>query len=137
MSANLVPGETVAMRLAEYAELPLNWDSYGGGPLTDTALIYAMLFADELDGLFVTVQCLVPFASGAVSFEWHCLGHDIEIYIDAHGRFEWAHVWRARSERFPLGPSRDVYEERENVSLYDAAWFVAYTLASAKGGQSR
>ena len=62
--------------------LPVNWDSYGAGPI-DTKIIQRAL--DSLDSLMrasTPAPRVVPLSSGGLQVEWHRKGIDLEIVFD-------------------------------------------------------
>ncbi len=76
-------------KIAGYAELPDDWDSYGGVGLTGQARDRAQdfvlrLFEADLLDTSKGVDIL-PVPTGGIQFEWSGPGGAIEVEIDQHG----------------------------------------------------
>jgi len=79
----------VIERIAAYADLPDDWDSYGGVGPTEHARKSAQNFVLELFGENLlnagdTVDIL-PVPTGGIQFEWAGIGGEIEVEIDHRG----------------------------------------------------
>jgi hypothetical protein len=66
-------------------ELPAGWDSYGGAPPYDTAIVAALEALVNLLGQEGAAPQVVPSSSGAVQLEWHRRGMDLEIVASTSG----------------------------------------------------
>lgn len=76
-------------KIAGYAELPDDWDSYGGVGSTRQAREQALEFVlrlFEADLLKTSKDVdILPIPTGGIQFEWSGPGGAIEIEIDQHG----------------------------------------------------
>lgn len=72
------------------ANVPANWDSYGGLPITDIALNVALRWATglPLEGGFAYPANKAKEGSG-VQLEWHQDSWGLEISIEANGSRSW------------------------------------------------
>ena len=64
--------------------LKKNWNSYGGKPITEEALVGMNKLLELLD----TPGWVVPLSGGGLQIEWHANGLDIEIGISPTGQPE-------------------------------------------------
>jgi hypothetical protein len=104
-----------AEQIDALANVPANWDSYGGLPVTDIALNVALRWATALpleDGFACPVN-KTKEGSG-VQLEWHQDGWDLEISIEANGSRSW---WFRRGQWEQEGTMfgdllRPLYRER-------------------------
>lgn len=73
-------------KLQELAQLPDNWDSYGGLSPTKDALMGAIQLSMDLFDERTPIPDVFPVPNGNIQFEWSCLGLDIEIEIESNRR---------------------------------------------------
>jgi hypothetical protein len=67
---------------ADLLTLPLNWDSYGAGPIDPRLVQEAMDFMNKLLGPSSPAPRVVPLSSGGLQLEWHRNGVDLEVLFD-------------------------------------------------------
>ena len=98
-------------RLAEFAALSSNWDSYGGLPASPRAVSAAtellVLLADylpDLDPERLVPFAVAPIADGGVQLEWRRQRHDLEVEIAPGGELGYLLIER-------LGDRREFREE--------------------------
>lgn len=78
----------VLPRLKHLLTLGPNWDSYGARPIEPMAVFEAIYF------LHAAMPCqgqppqIVPTVSGGLQLEWHTGVADLEVEVDAQGRYE-------------------------------------------------
>jgi hypothetical protein len=78
-------------RLAEYARLPANWDSYGSPPVSGVALAEALrLLVMAQDRLATAGQGIVPYHTapvpgGGVQLEWRGRDAGLEVLVGDDG----------------------------------------------------
>lgn len=65
--------ELQGKRLADFATLGYDWDSYGGRPISAAALA-------AVSDLWCS-----PSPSGGIQVEWHVCGHEVEIEFATNG----------------------------------------------------
>ena len=63
-----------------------NWDSYGGKPITELALVGADLLLKALSGIQAVEPFICPCSNGGLQLEWHRNGYDLEIEISPEGQ---------------------------------------------------
>lgn len=78
-------------KIAEYSDLPNNWDSYGGVGLSQPARERAQSFVLALlsEGLLAIGDeiDILPVPTGGIQFEWTTPRGSVEIEIDQAGHF--------------------------------------------------
>lgn len=74
------PERTGVQKLAELAQLPNNWDSYGAERITFEVHQEALRFYDMLVAFGVPEPFIVPCSDGAIAFEWDT-GETTEISV--------------------------------------------------------
>lgn len=72
--------------LQRLSVLPANWDSYGGAPISDAAVVGAINTLAQVLSQHSSVPIIVPTSAGGVQLEWHRQGVDLEIEIGPNGR---------------------------------------------------
>jgi len=73
-------------KLMELNLLKDNWDSYGGKPITELALVGADLLLKALSGIQAVEPFICPCSNGGLQLEWHRNGYDLEIEISPEGQ---------------------------------------------------
>ncbi len=113
-------------RLAHFAELDADWDSYGAMPIAEravsTAERFLMSVRDELSdslGERIRPHSVAPLPDGGVQMEWRAPAGAFELEISPGGDFGCLLVHE--------GESGQTHEERENVTFRDALDLVALT----------
>ena len=93
-------------RLAEFAALSPNWDSYGGLPSTPRAVSTAtellVLLADHLPNLNpdrLVPYAVAPISDGGVQLEWRGPQLEIEVELGPLGRLGYLLIDRRGAER--------------------------------------
>jgi hypothetical protein len=96
-----------AQRLADLLRLPTGWDGHLGRPVSPPIADYAFQLLQRLmlrPGL--PVPSITPLAYGGIMLEWHRLGWDVEIEIDAptsHHVYTYE-IASQTGDQFSLGP---------------------------------
>jgi len=62
--------------------LPLNWDSYGAGPIDVNLVRESMNLMNNILGPASPAPRVVPLSSGGLQLEWHRNGIDLEVVFD-------------------------------------------------------
>lgn len=57
-------------KMRGYLELPTNWDSYGGGPISNEVVAAAERFAELMAAIGFSRPKICPESSGGVLLEW-------------------------------------------------------------------
>lgn len=78
--ASLSSSVRLKEKLDGFLLLPDGWDSYGASRFSEHVIAKAKEVAEWLPG---DGWCVVPCPSGAVQFEKHADGFDIEVYVEA------------------------------------------------------
>lgn len=102
-------------RIAQFAELDSNWDSYGAAPPTAKALLGAARLATRMAEVYASVAgeralpwAVAPLANGGMQLEWRGANGALEIEIDADG---------GQGYLLELGQGHDLtYQEGDNVT---------------------
>jgi hypothetical protein len=79
--------DTVGERRA-LLELKDNWNSYGARSVRPEIVLSAIRLLEGIVQADTPEPVVVPTVRGGVQLEWHRLGADLEIEIDAPGRFQ-------------------------------------------------
>jgi hypothetical protein len=96
-----------AQRLVDLLRLPIGWDGHQGRPVSPPIADYTFQLLQKLmlrPGL--PVPSITPLAYGGVMLEWHRLGWDVEIEIDAptsHHVYTYE-IASHTGDQFSLGP---------------------------------
>lgn len=72
----------------DFANLPLNWDSYGAVPVTQAAIDAAVRFLAFFPDPFISQVWVVPVPNGGVQFEKASGGYGWEIEIAPDGKLQ-------------------------------------------------
>ena len=72
-------------RIRGFAELPDDWDSYGGGPVPKSVLEAAVAIAAIMSDIGFSRPDVGPQSSGGVLLEWHHAGRTLTVDIDIAG----------------------------------------------------
>lgn len=72
-------GEGVAA-LAQIAQLPKNWDSYGAPRISFDVHQEALRFYDMIHSYGVPEPFILPLSDGGIAFEWN-VGDDTEVSV--------------------------------------------------------
>ena len=128
--ANLGPAlQPTFDRLKELADLPPDWDSYGGLPPSPAAIAMARRVAEGVVGALARVGredavpgAVSPLADGGVQLAWHGAGRLVEIDIDPGGRLGYLHREGAGVDAR--------YEEGDDVSWSEMIGLVRHVLGS-------
>lgn len=114
-------------RLAEFAALGPDWDSYGGLPTSPRAVSAAtellILVADRLahrDPPSILPYAVAPIADGGVQVEWRGPRHEIEVEIGSGGGVGYLLIEQQGQDRR--------FDERSDVSMQRLLDLVAMTL---------
>lgn len=75
---------TVA-KMNQLLQLPPNWDSYGGQPVSLQSLGAALRLLFGLSKSTLPPPEVVPMSAGGVQLEWHQSGVDLEISVGSAG----------------------------------------------------
>jgi hypothetical protein len=67
--------------LIELSELPPNWDSYGGKPLSPAMRAEASALLEQIAEPGLPMPAIVPTTDGSIQFEWHERDIDLELRI--------------------------------------------------------
>ena len=125
-STSLVP---VFERIAEMANLPVNWDSYGAAPLTARAVAQACALiaavAEEREGASGTRRVpwtSAPIADGGLQIEWVGRAASIEVQVAPDGTLGYL-IQRGEADRTE-------YEESDDTPMDAMVGIVAQVLAS-------
>lgn len=89
----------VESRLDELHELPENWDTYGGVPVSREVTTYSLAILGAVMQIDTPAPDIVPLPHGGIQMEWHAPDHDLEITIEEPG---FASVWSV-SPAYPAG----------------------------------
>jgi hypothetical protein len=95
-----------AQRFVDLTRLPIGWDGHQGYPVSPRIADYAFQLLQTLmlrPGL--SVPSITPLAYGGILLEWHRLGWDVEIEIDAPASHH-VHTYELathKEEQFLLG----------------------------------
>jgi hypothetical protein len=73
-------------KLEELSLLKSNWDSYGGKPMTESALAEAELLLNAFERIQAVEPSVVPCSNGGIQIEWHRNGYTLEIEISPEGQ---------------------------------------------------
>ncbi|MFQ5729880.1 MAG: hypothetical protein ACE5GN_05930 [Waddliaceae bacterium] len=80
-------------KLHELERLPVNWNSYGSIPPTQTVLLLArILFFSYLGDRDMPHPDLSPVSGGGIQIEWYKEGRELELEIFPDGHFEFLRV---------------------------------------------
>ncbi|MGH8589599.1 MAG: hypothetical protein ACREXX_09795 [Gammaproteobacteria bacterium] len=104
-------------RLQHLSRLGDNWDSYGGRPLTDKAILTALSVIARLLCDESVPPAIVPTSEGGVQLEWHREGDELEIRVTPNGEIS--------AFRFDEAAGKGT--EVDHVSLSNLAPLVALT----------
>lgn len=93
-------------RLSRLANLPVDWDSYGGDPPTKRSIstAYGLLF-EVADGIGRAAGpasipfAIVPLAYGGVQMEWRGPSAEVEVEIGPEGDFGYLFIDKRGPER--------------------------------------
>jgi hypothetical protein len=114
-------------RLAGFAALGRNWDSYGGLPSAPRAISTAtellVLLADhlpELEPTRIVPYAVVPVADGGVQLEWRGRRSEVEVEVGPGGAIDWLLIDRDAEQ--------DRYSEQHDVEIQNARDLVADVL---------
>jgi len=74
-------------QLATFAGLPRNWDSYGGGPLKQSAVatVIELIFAGHRQ---CAMPHLHPLSRGGVALTWQREGRELEVQVAGDGTLD-------------------------------------------------
>lgn len=72
--------------LRRLADLPEDWDSYGGRPPNSASIARTLEVLDLLMEGDVPLPNFIPTSDGGVQLEWHRRGIDLEIEVKPSGR---------------------------------------------------
>lgn len=119
-------------RLAELSRLPINWDSYGGVPPTETAVNVAYQFVTTAawlsgDGSRLDEPAEIsPVPDGGLLLAWSSDTHEVQLRVRLDGALDVLLVDLTRAE--------PRYEEHHDVSRQQAVTHIVGTL---RGAQTR
>ena len=111
----MTPLRRTVDRLAEYARLPADWDSYGSPPVSGVALIEACRLivgaAERFGGRAgarIAPYHVAPIPGGGVLLEWRGHGVDLEVHVGSDGAIGWLLAeQRDGEERYREGHAAD------------------------------
>lgn len=75
----------VDRRIRNFAELPHDWDSYGGRPAPKSVVEAAVAIAATMSDVGFSRPDVGPESSGGVLLEWHHEGETLTVDIDIAG----------------------------------------------------
>jgi hypothetical protein len=105
--------ESVVKRIQDLAQLPENWDSYGGRTISAVSVFSALQFVGTTVGPSTPHPSVVPTSEGGLQLEWHRAGVDLEVEFLPSGARSVYFFDSASNESWEreLGPAtRDVDE---------------------------
>jgi hypothetical protein len=117
-TVTLTPLRETVDRLAEYARLPADWDSYGSPPVSGVALIEAcrlLVAATERfggrAGARIGPYHVAPIPGGGVLLEWRGRGVALEVHVGSDGALGWLLAEeQGGEERYREGRAADADE---------------------------
>ena len=113
LSERLVGSDWVApiiAQLKEFAELPHDWDSYGGKPVEQDVAVYALNVLLAFMKPTTPQPAAVPLPDGGVQFEWSTAAIDLEISISVPGIAEVTGVNQEDPGGFEFQLTNNFYE---------------------------
>jgi hypothetical protein len=122
---SLVP---VLQRIADMADLPSNWDSYGALPLTARAVARACLLVTaiaeegEPSGNRLLPWTSAPIADGGLQIEWTCETARIDVQVSPDGTLGYL-IQRGTAEAAE-------YQEDEDLEMEAMVKLVTKVLAA-------
>ena len=74
---------TLQQKVEALSGLQENWDSYGARPLPQEVITSAYCYAAAIEQYLAGREnpAVVPVSKGALQFEWHTNGRDLEIEV--------------------------------------------------------
>jgi hypothetical protein len=78
--------EEVVERIDRLGDLEDDWDGAGATPASAEAVRTALVVLAETMAPDSVAPHFVPTPDGGLQLEWHCVGVDLEIYVEADGR---------------------------------------------------
>ena len=115
----------VKAQLEEFAELPYDWDSYGGAPVDQEVAVYALGVLLAFMKPATLRPAAVPLPDGGVQFEWSTATVDMEISISVPGIAEITVVDQAHPKGFEFRLTNNFYELAKIVDKLSGAPQVA------------
>lgn len=114
--------DVISAKLNSLAELPANWDSYGGLPVRVDIVAAAKAFAGAVPGFSDSLPLVVPCSGGGLQFEWHGSGKFVGMEFVTAETIDFIHGHIGDSEGWTTGefPVTDTAKASELIS-----WFLA------------
>jgi len=78
-------------RISELKKLEKNWDSYGGLPVTDSAIKSIRVLLSQLDIDEMPTPHVAPVPDGGIGLHWRVGARDLEIEADPTGAVHYLH----------------------------------------------
>ena len=78
--------DTFIDRCSRLLQLPDNWDSYGGEPVSSAVVLRALLLLTEVMTEDSPLPAVIPSSDGGVQLEWHRGGVEVEVYVPPSGK---------------------------------------------------
>lgn len=87
------PETVIATKIKSYADMPMNWDSNGGEPISTVTITEALEFVSILNDLNLVREGQLPHISpagdGEIAFEWNSDDDHLEVSFYGDGELYW------------------------------------------------
>jgi hypothetical protein len=107
--------DAVIKRLEELIRLERGWDGYDGVPVSLENVTFALRMLEAICAPDAPAPQLVPGSSGDLQIEWHVVGGDIELHVQAPHK---VNAWRTTINGGGRGEEIDLTNDFSTVATW-------------------